>query len=269
LLDLVHAEPLIPVQELVSRLDALATGAAGPTGTGGTRGATPASVPPTRSSPGPGRSAAPPTPATPPPTELPAPVPDSPFVRELLDLVPAEFALRPPGDPPAETPSGPPADLGPPSSRSVPREPIAWRTMDPFVAWGALLEGIRGEDEPLFAVLAELGLARLSPGVLELAAPHASFARAQLAEHPELRAGLHRFLEELFGEPFELRLVDAAPNLPELPSLALVEVERRRTRQAEVETRAGQNPRIRALIAAFDARIREVRPLDADRGSGP
>jgi DNA polymerase-3 subunit gamma/tau len=316
LLDLVNAEPLMPMGDLVARLRDLSGG--GESGAGGSTPNTPkarssgsrgaqssSAAPPKADAPAAAsapaaapKPAAAPTPKAPPPqtpsvqadAALPPPpsgeraaaLPDTAFAKELWGMVSDSFDQPPGGAPPQiQTPPArdfqltPPTqpvqveeptsteDAGCPSSRCTPREPIAWRQLEPFPAWEALLDRIRERDDLLFAVLGELGLSQLTEGVLELAAAKTSFARDQLSEHPELRASLHQFMDECFGESFELRLVDAAPSLPDLPSLVLLEQERVRKRQADVEAKAQQNPRIRALLSAFNGELRNVSPVDA------
>ncbi len=300
LLDLVSAEPLIPMGDLIERLRVLGAGSGGGGDAGSgqprprdggekTRRAAPSKKTTTAEAPTVASDSAPePEPA---PTAPPAPntatsatPPVSALAKQLWGMVgetladttgdsPAEtpavdgFVLTPPTEEP-ETPAPSPAldEAGCPSSRCTPREPIPWEELEPIAAWEALLDRIRGEDDHLFAVLGGLGLAQLEDGVLELAGARNSFAREQLEAHPELRASLSRFMEDAFGRAFELSMLDATPGLPELPSLSLLEEERARARQAEVEGRARQNTTIRALLAAFDGQLRSVKPLDGAPG---
>ena len=340
LLDLVNAEPLMPMGDLVARLNALSGagstggGSSGPTGgagrasgggsktarttRAGRRGAqaTPAESAPAPATPPeprpqaepaptePSRNAEPPEPsrnAEPPepsrnaePARAPtAPPSNSPLAKQLWGMVSDSLAdgpaatggnngtSPPPGagapasagdagfhlthadEPVVSAPQAPEApEAACPSSRCIPREPIDYKTMEPIDAWEQLLDRVRGEDDLLFAVLGGLGLSRLGDGVLELAGAKNNFARDHLDERPELRASLQHFIEEYFGESLELKMLDATPSLPELPSLNLIEEKRAADRRAEVEGRARQNPRIRALLAAFDGELREVKPLD-------
>jgi hypothetical protein len=76
-----------------------------------------------------------------------------------------------------------------------------------------------------------------------------------------MRAQIEQAARDHLGAPFALVLRDGNPSLPELPSLVLVAEDRRRRHRAQVEAEARENPRLRALVSAFDATIASTRPL--------
>jgi hypothetical protein len=161
----------------------------------------------------------------------------------------------------SEPPSDP--DAGCPSSRCVPRDAIAWRQMQPWDAWEALLDRVKHEDDPLLrSALRGFGLIALRPGVIEVAAPANGFGQMVLRENPELRVAFERLTADYFGEPMRLELVDATPTLPDLPSLQLVEEQRSQAHRERVEQDAQAHPRIRALLHAFGARLERIDVLE-------
>ena len=92
-----------------------------------------------------------------------------------------------------------------------------------------------------------------------------SFARIQLRDQPQFRAGLEFLLHQHLGAPFRLELVEAEPSLPDMPSYSLVEANRQEALRADVLREAQANPQIQALMAQFDAQLRSVRPRVAPR----
>ena len=189
---------------------------------------------------------------------VPQPPPDHPAFAELPPEG-TDFRLTNDALAPREAAGDP--EAGCPSSRCVPREAIAWRELEPWDAWEAFLDRVRGEHHVLWAVLADLGLARITAEQLELASPANHFAQVQLRDDAELRAAFEHLAAQYFGESMSLKLVDATPVLPELPSLRLVEDERARRHQAQVEHDAQGHPRIRALLHAFGGELRGVEAL--------
>lgn len=120
---------------------------------------------------------------------------------------------------------------------------------------------IGGEYDLLDAVLAQSGLVRIEDGKIVLAAPATGFSQTQLRENQELRTAFERLTAEYFGESMRLELVDAAPTLPDSPSLSLVEKERTRRHHEQVARDAERHPRIRSLLGTFGATLLEVEPL--------
>jgi DNA polymerase-3 subunit gamma/tau len=336
LLDLVHAEALLPLGDLVARLSALGQGGAGPSGGGSgqakrgdgrrAQASTPgraqsASTEATSSAPlrarattdlaasdsansQPARQKTTTEGSTPIAKEFPkaapeehrqeaqtrkrAPAPSRPGgmsgltdqFRAMLSGGEGSAAPAPPSAPSADAnfalasptreelaaesrpkPSPPGPEAGCPSSRCLPRESIDLDKVHGFEAWEMFLDLLRGEDDLLFAVLADFGLAELNHEELALASSRDSFATLQITQRPELRASLDQFLAAAFGQPLKLRLVDATPSLPELPSLGLLEAARKRSHQKRVESEVNSHPGIRAVMDTFGARVTAVEAL--------
>lgn len=327
LLDLVHGEPLMPLGDLIDRLEQISTGKSPGSGPGPRGGPSPARevrpVAPPRSEP-PARFSGPTRPdppsghsepesqfskllapllneraqaaPSPPPQRVEAPRPAreiSPFADAGPPDDPpwpieAAQAARPPTSADIQPPRQPaPPVAAPPAPAPLPKpaEPVLkaaedcqacpgspqpeaagvlpWASMPPFAAWEAFLERVRLADPPLFALVAGLGLVKLADGVVCLGGN--SFARVQLRDQPQFRAGLEFLLHQHLGAPFRLELVEAEPNIPDMPSYALVEASRQEALQAEVLREAQASPQIQALMAQFDAQLRSVRPRVAPR----
>ncbi len=199
------------------------------------------------------------------PSAEPAPVSPTPASAASAE----GFELRAEEDPPAPVAhlEAPTPDAGCPSSRCTPRDVIPWQRLEPFAAWESLLDRIRDEDDFLFAVLGSLGLSRLDEHRVVLAGTGGNFARDQLAHDPELRVRLEGFMRDYFGVAPKVELLDAAPALPHLPSLELVERQRKRDFQERLEEEAQSNPKIQALLREFGGTLRVVRPA-SDGSSG-
>ena len=129
-----------------------------------------------------------------------------------------------------------------------------------MAAWEAFLDRLRSQEGPLFAMLAELGLATLGDGILRLAGTAVAFARNHLRDQAPLRAHLESLLQQHYGLPFKLELMEGEPSLTDLPSLTLLEQRRGEELQREVEQEAQGSPQIQALKAQFNAQVRSVRP---------
>ena len=299
LLDLVHGEPLLPLGDLIDRLEQISTGAPGG---GSPRAATPSSA--TRStpvSPTPIRSSPEPRPRAEPFTPGRGAAVDSgsPFSKILVgaglvgpdrstaEAPPASATERPR---PAEgrrrdepKPNDEPAPARPlPKTAEALREPhpnaapkptdlpqadtvrLLGTGLPQLAAWEQFLGWLRINDTgPLFAFLAELGLSSFGDGVLRLAGTAVTFARNHLRDQAPLRAHLESLLHQHLGAPFKLELIEGEPSLPDLPSLTLVEQRRREELQVEVELEAATNPQIQALKVEFSAQVRTVRPRGA------
>lgn len=145
---------------------------------------------------------------------------------------------------------------------------IPWTTMPALTAWELFLERLRPREAGLFAFLSDLGLAKLGDGVLRLAGAARQFARGHLKDQASMRAEVESFLQQEFGVPFKLELVEGEPSLPDLPSLKLIEAQRAEALQAAVEHEAQTSPEIQALMAQFDAKVRSVRPRGAPPSPG-
>ena len=141
---------------------------------------------------------------------------------------------------------------------------LAWAGVPELTLWEQFLARLRIHDDgPLFAMVAELGLAKFGDGILRLAGTAVAFARNHLRDQAPLRAQLESLLQQHLGAPFKLELVEGEPSLPDLPSLTLLEQRRREELQAEVELEAANNPQIQAIKAQFAAQVRSVRPRGA------
>ena len=310
LLDLVHSEPLVPLGDLIDRLEQISAGTPGggsprTTTPSSATGSAPASPTPIRSSPEPRPRAEPsvrgtvpvdnsspfskilvgaglvgPDPSTA-ETHHPSPVaerPRPPETKRSLEDVPEPppwpddanwggSTTAKPSPKPAETlrqprstaASAKPAEDGLPQTDSSGL--LAWASMPQLTAWEQFLGRLKIHDDgPLFAILAELGLASLGDGVLRLAGTAVTFARNHLRDQAPLRAHLESLLHQHLGAPFKLELIEGEPSLPNLPSLTLLEQRRREELQVEVELEAANNPQIQALKVEFSAQVRTVRP---------
>jgi DNA polymerase-3 subunit gamma/tau len=315
LLDLVHAEPLLPLGDLVQRLAALGRGqvtssggrhgggggapreSAGPAGAEGPRPKSqlrraeaprsedarptpPPKAPTAPTTPAPASVRSTPTPPSKPGgmsgltdqfrailgrgESSPATPPRESSAARNADSSPPDFALAAPAPPTELAPAparAPGPDAGCPSSRCLPRESIDLDKVQGFEAWESFLDLLRGEDDLLFAVLADFGLVSIDKDELALASSRDSFAHMQLRERPDLRASLDQMLAGAFGQPLKLRIVDATPSLPELPSLSLLEAARKRSHQRKVEGEARSHPGIRAVLDTFGAKLTAVEAL--------
>lgn len=199
------------------------------------------------------------------PAERPAAVSDRPGLEPR-----AGFELRAEEDPPGPVRhlEAPTPDAGCPSSRCTPRDVIPWERLEPFAAWESLLDRIRDEDDFLFAVLGSLGLSSLDKDRIVLAGTGGNFARDQLANDPEQRIRLEGFMRDYFGVAPRVELIDAAPALPHLPSLELIEQQRKREFQERLEEEAHSNPKIQALLKEFGGTLRGVRAAIRSGGDG-
>lgn len=174
----------------------------------------------------------------------------------------APDGARRPSDASAQTPTpevhmGVSPCLPPPPADTV----IPWEELTALEAWGRLVGRIRDADEFLAAVLGDVGLVGLSDGALRVAAPRGSFAHTELTRHPQMRAQVEQAARDHLGAPFTVELIEGAPMLPDLPSLALVAQQRRAEHRAAVEAEARANPGIQALLSAFDATLMGTKPL--------
>lgn len=145
---------------------------------------------------------------------------------------------------------------------------IPWASMPALTAWELFLERVRPHEAGLVAFLSDLGLAKLGDGVVALAGAARQFARGHLKDQAAMRAQVESLLQQEFGAPFKLELVDGEPSLPERPSLNLLTQQRAEALQAAVQHEAETSPEIQALMAQFDAKIRTVRPRVAPPGPG-
>jgi DNA polymerase-3 subunit gamma/tau len=276
LLELVHGEPLVPLSDLLERLDALGN-AGGPSGTGS------APVPagnrrgPDRAPRRSAEAAGPPRPASPQPPPV-APVErtpsfgESPLMQGLWNLGKesgvfgqreAAASQGAASEPPAVNP---PTAAGPAGSPCCEPSAPALGAIDldqlqPFAAWEALVDRIRGEDEYVSAVLCQVGLVALQDGLLEVAAPRGSFAHTELSGRPEIRARVEQATRDHFGRPFQLLLAEGEPNLPELPSIVSMHARRREEHRQAIEAEARAHGGIRSVLDTFNARIAVIKPL--------
>ena len=145
---------------------------------------------------------------------------------------------------------------------------IPWATMPAFTAWEQFLARLRADEAALFAFLGDLGLMKLGEGVVRLAGSAHQFARGHLRDQAELRSLVESLLHQHLGAPFKLELAEGEPTLPELPCLKLDDLPRHEQLQEEVEKEAQAHPQIQALMAQFDAQVRNVRPRGASPSRG-
>ncbi|MCA9693972.1 MAG: DNA polymerase III subunit gamma/tau [Nannocystaceae bacterium] len=272
LLDLVHSDPLVPLGDLVSRLEQLAGGGSGvgdPSGSRRPGSFTPGGSHDLRSSPARGSSRSRNAPRR---ESTGAPSPGETAAR-LQRMMREHGAISPgtPSEGPDEDPGGataasagprvraqPPAATPEATTPSRPTVAPLDRSRPPYEVWEALLDRIRGEDRALFVLLAECGLARLDDAELHLA-PH--IARDRLVVGSPLRAELEVALERHLGGRRRLEFVDGEPTLPDLPSVALVHRERERKAREAVRLEAEAQPEIQRVLQDFEGRIARVDPL--------
>jgi hypothetical protein len=132
---------------------------------------------------------------------------------------------------------------------------IAWQELPPFAAWEQFLDRMRPEMAT-FAVLAEFGLAEFGGGLVRLVG--SNYYREMLQQH---RGVVEQALHLHLGAPFRLELVEGEPALPDVPSLRLVERQRKEALEAAVVREAQGDPQIQSLLAQFDGQLKQVRPL--------
>jgi len=292
LLELVHAEPMLPLGDLVTELEQLGRAAAGQRGPGGrTSGHPSSSSSSSRSSePAVGRASETPRRSTaqllerasssPPSTELSRSLmelgrrtgvlnqehehahDDGQQRDERADTVVPMAAFQPSQTGETEGATEQKREHPPAPLVRAAVQPIAWESLPPFEAWEALIGRVRAEDDMLAAVLRELGLAELAAGVLRLVGPPGSFALATL-RHPEHRAALEQTTRNHFGAEFRVELGEGTPSATgELQSVELVEQDRAARRLEQCEREAREHPVILSLITAFEATLHGSRPLE-------
>ncbi|MEZ4448562.1 MAG: DNA polymerase III subunit gamma/tau [Nannocystaceae bacterium] len=178
------------------------------------------------------------------------------------------------GAPPPSGPNGQSGDpgVGPPgddtcatgacpgSPRPAPEAAIDWANLAAFDAWEALLGRIAEEELALHAAVADMGVRSIADGVIALVAPAGNFGRDQLLR-PESRAQFQELAHLHLGAPFRVDVTDGEACLPDLPSLTLVREQRRKALQDQVNAEARAHPSLQALVQAFEAEIRAVKPL--------
>ena len=162
-----------------------------------------------------------------------------------------------PGDPAAPVVPKPssPCELPPPRAGVIDVD-----AMEPFAAWEELVRRIRLEDEYVSAISCQVGLAALADGVLRVAASPRSFEHTELSR-PEVRATIEQAARDHLGRPYRLELVAGEPTVPDLPSIVLVDQQRREEQQAQVEAEAREHQGIRSLVETFGAQLTSVKPL--------
>jgi DNA polymerase-3 subunit gamma/tau len=161
----------------------------------------------------------------------------------------------------AETPPPTSGDVSPlPEARET-IEAIPWEKLEPFAAWERLLGRLRRQDELLSAVLSEVGLQHLGKGCVRIGARPGSFAHAQLHARPETHSALEHAVRTHLGADFAVELFDAEPSLPELPSLALVEAQRKAEQRTQIEGEARAHPGIQELLQTFQGELRSIKPV--------
>jgi DNA polymerase-3 subunit gamma/tau len=176
---------------------------------------------------------------------------------------------RPAAVPLADTPTPAAVDCGCPGAPQADAPgAIPWTSLPAITAWELFLERIRPRETGMFGFLSDLGLAKLGDGVVALAGVARQFARGHLKDQAAMRAQVESLLQQEFGAPFKLELVDGEPSLPSLPSLNLLLQQRAEALQAAVEREAQASPEIQALMAQFDAKVRAVRPRGAPQAPG-
>lgn len=281
LLDLVHTEPLLPLGDLIERLEQISSH-----GTGSSSGgsfARPTS-PPARSGNSPPRTALEPqrpakadadffaklgnpanprppsaAPASNPPARAPAPPPAARVPAPPPPAQPSPAQPPPQPQPPAPVwplpAAPPPAAQGCPASRSPTVGSIDWSQLSPIAAWERFLDRVRPEMA-LFAMLAEFGLQGLGDGAVRLLGNNHLRDRLQTE-----RGVVEGLLHQHFGAPFRLEVSEGSPSLEEAPSLRLLEHQRQAALEAEVSREAQAHPRVQALLAQFGGTLKQVRPL--------
>ncbi|MEM6992264.1 MAG: hypothetical protein AAF721_17265, partial [Myxococcota bacterium] len=200
--------------------------------------------------------------SAPPPTPAASPAAATPIngtPRTAPTTPPNGSLARPPAPGPAPATScvGPSPCAPPPPADGV----IPWEELEPFQAWELLLGRIRPVDEFQCAVLEQVGLIALTGGSLEIAASRGSFSHMEMSKHPERRAQLEQAMRDHFGAPFSVQLVEGEPSLPDLPSMVLVQQQRREEHRVAIEAEARAHPALRNLIDAFAGEMTRIKPL--------
>ena len=90
--------------------------------------------------------------------------------------------------------------------------------------------------------------------------PKGSFTSNHI-EREDLCARLSELLSRHFAEPMIAQLEAGLPVLPELPSLSLIEAERKRQLHQGVERDARSHPQLRNVVETFSGEFSRIDPL--------
>jgi len=154
----------------------------------------------------------------------------------------------------AEAPESPGGDAyGSPGKAGTPR-PRAGVPSDPDTIWRELLRRVRRENHPLSEKLKAGRLTAVRPDALEITfqVPGAGFYVDSLQRSLET---VERVVSEILGAPRRVRLLAAENPV------------RRETGDA-FRRKVLEEPLVRSAIELFEAKVVEVRPLDAEFGNG-
>ena len=194
------------------------------------------------------------------PTTSPATTPTtSPAAAPTSSLATAPTIS--PAAPPATAPTT--AAMTPPTA--APTGPIVRDGRSAFDIWEELVARIRIVDEYASAVLSALALVELSEGTVRVAAPSRSFEYKELASRPDVRSQLEQACRDHLGAPHEVQLVEGEADLPDRPSIVLVNAQRAAAHQAAIEAEARDHASIRSLLSTFNAKIQSTKSLAPPR----
>jgi DNA polymerase-3 subunit gamma/tau len=298
LLELARAEPLVPLGDLIARLQGIGDGGSGGSGSSGESERGSGRAPARGSGPRSERralepEAAPPAVATEPAAPVVATVvdhaDDTPFMKSLRELgrgvvAPSATASEPvkaidarpaastgpttrsaaqrPSAPPTPTtpPAQPPTVQRSPVCDTAPADELQDGVVDPFSRWTRFVASVREIDEYAAAVLRAVGLVAFAESTLRVAAPQGSFAHRELSSS-DVRARVEQAAREVCGHTVALELVEGEPSLEAHPSIELVDRRKAAGLRAAVEAEARSHPGIAALVREFDGVIAQTRPL--------
>lgn len=157
------------------------------------------------------------------------------------------------------------ASAGCPSSRCTPKPAIPWREMEPLPVWESLVSALSDEDNFAHAVFLDMGFVGLTEDTLTLACPKNSFLWQQFSQTPELAQHLHRVIEERLGIPAQVKYLDQAPSMPQLPTITMLQLARDDAHVQKTKTLAHEHTSVRALVDNFEAEIAQVQSLNDPR----
>jgi DNA polymerase III subunit gamma/tau len=250
--DLCSAEPMIPLADVLQRLDELEGRLRGPASAPKNgRGEPPASS----GGPPPRRSAGPKSWASPPPASTPSDRGADGAVAGVPAAAPAPpVAAKPPSPRPAAVPAATPAAA--PSTAS-PADDIAGQPSPrtPDEVWRRVLATFEQKSVSLASLLAHAEVMSLEPGTLSLA-----FAARYDAERAErARAEIESVASQVLGRATRLNVVTARPGAPVLRSEVGAASEAADADRRSREQEARQHPLIRRAQDVFGAVLKEIK----------
>ncbi len=190
--------------------------------------------------------------------EEPAPAPPKP--RAVSPVAAAPPASAPPAAPTLPTPLAPP---GAPPPR--PKPEVAAPASDSVDAWRAILERVTATNRPLAAILANALPLEVSAARVVLGYPPSQAFYADQAKDPEALEALTREVRAYFDAPTEVAL-DLSAHAPSgVATIASIDSAKRVAAVAAAKSAVEKHPLVAEAMRIFGAEIRDIKlPGDAD-----